>query len=495
MLKKLSEFINRKPVWGWIMFFSIMAVVFVIGLLAATITERRAEIASIYNNRKVEIKDFESDSEIWGINYPREYQTWKKTADMDFSSKHLGNQISDVLELRPEMVVLWAGYAFAMEYEAPRGHFHAINDVRKTLRTGSPEKTEENIQPATCWTCKSPDVPRMMNEIGIEEFYSKKWSEMGNEITNSIGCADCHDPKTMQLTITRPALIEAFQRQGKDIKDATAQEMRTLACAQCHVEYYFKGDGKYLTFPWDKGFTVEDIEKYYDETGFTDWTHKLSKAKMLKAQHPDYELFSLGPHAKRGLSCADCHMPYKVDGGIKYSDHQVMSPLKNISNTCRTCHNDSEEKLRQYVYEYQDKALEIRDRVETELAKAHIIASFAWEKGAKETDMKDALNLIRQAQWRWDFVVASHGSTFHAPVESQRILAHSLDKSMQAQLKLQSVLHKLGVNYEINLPDISTKDKAQKYIGLNMQALRDKKENFMNTVVPSWVKKAEQESL
>lgn len=239
MLKKLSEFINRKPVWGWIMFFSIMAVVFVIGLLAATITERRAEIASIYNNRKVEIKDFESDSEIWGINYPREYQTWKKTADMDFSSKHLGNQISDVLEQRPEMVVLWAGYAFAMEYEAPRGHFHAINDVRKTLRTGSPEKTEENIQPATCWTCKSPDVPRMMNEIGIEEFYSKKWSEMGNEITNSIGCADCHDPKTMQLTITRPALIEAFQRQGKDIKDATAQEMRTLACAQCHVEYYF----------------------------------------------------------------------------------------------------------------------------------------------------------------------------------------------------------------------------------------------------------------
>ena len=493
MLQRLSDFIRRKPVWGWILFLSIMVVVFLIGLLAASITERRAEIATLFNNRKVEIEAFESRSDVWGVNYPREYETWKKTPDMDFKSKHLGNTRQDVLEDRPEMVVLWAGYAFAMDYEAPRGHSHAITDVRNTLRTGSPEKPEDNMQPATCWTCKSPDVPRMMHEMGIAEFYKGKWSTLGEEIVNPIGCADCHDHNTMQLNISRPGLIEAFERQGKDIKNATAQEMRSLACAQCHVEYYFKGDGKYLTFPWDKGMTVEDIEKYYDEVQHVDWVHKLSRAPMLKAQHPDFEIFNLGPHAQRGLSCADCHMPYKVDGGIKYSDHQIMSPLKNINNTCQTCHRDSEENLRRYVEDYQDKALEIRDRIEVELAKAHVFAKYAWDNGATENQMKPALELLRQAQWRWDFVVASHGATFHAPVESQRILAHSLDRTLQAHLALQNVLFALNVNpKDLKMPDISTKDKAQEYIGLDMKTLKEKKEKFKNTVIPEWIKKAEQ---
>ena len=296
----------------------------------------------------------------------------------------------------------------------------------------------------------------------------------------------------MNLTITRPALIEAFERQGKSVADATPQEMRTLVCAQCHVEYYFKGDGKYLTFPWDKGQTVEEIETYYDQTEFSDWTHALSRAPMLKAQHPDYELFQLGPHAQRGLGCADCHMPYMSEGGIKYSNHQVMSPFKNISSTCQTCHRDSEENLRKYVYDYQDKALEIRDRIETELSKAHIMAKSAWDNGASESEMKESLRLLRQAQWRWDFAVASHGGSFHAPVETQRILAHSLDKSLQAQLALQKVLYTHNVK-EVSMPDLSTKDKAQAYIGLDMEKITKDKERWKEAVVPQWVAKAKNE--
>lgn len=493
MLHKLSDFISRKPVWGWVIFFSIMVIVFLVGMLAASITERRAEIASVFNNRRVEIKELEARSDIWGENYPREYQTWKKTADMDFKSKHMGNMPEDVLEARPEMVVMWAGYAFAMDYGAPRGHMHAVTDVRNTLRTGSPFTEEENMQPGTCWSCKSPDVPRMMHEMGIAEFYKGKWSSLGHEIVNPIGCADCHDHTTMSLNISRPGLIEAFERQGKKVTDATAQEMRSLACAQCHVEYYFKGDGKYLTFPWDKGTTVEQIEAYFDEVGHVDWVHKLSKAPMLKAQHPDYEIFMMGPHAQRGLSCADCHMPYKVDGGIKYSDHQISSPLRNIANTCQTCHRDSEDNLRNYVYEYQDKALEIRDRVEQEITRAHVYAKNAWDNGATEAQMKEALNLIRQAQWRWDFVVASHGATFHAPVESQRILAHSMDKAHQANQALQSVLFALNVNpASVKMPDIATKAKAQEYIGLDMKSLGEKKQKFINEVIPQWIKNAEE---
>jgi Formate-dependent nitrite reductase, periplasmic cytochrome c552 subunit len=492
MCKKLAEAIKRKPVIGWTIFAVVMVAVFLLGLLAASITERRAEIATLYNNRVIDISGIEPKSDVWGVNYPREYNTWKKTKDMDFRSKHMGNMEEDVLEHRPEMVILWAGYAFSRDYKAPRGHMHTVDDVRNTLRTGTPDQDHKDMQPSTCWVCKSPDVPRRMDEVGIETFYKMPWSENGSEVVNPLGCADCHNPETMKLTITRPALIEAFERQGKDINDATPQEMRSLVCAQCHVEYYFTSDTKYLIFPWDGGMTVEAMEEYYDNAGFHDWVHHLSKAPMLKTQHPDYEIFLLGTHAQRGVSCADCHMPYISEGGIKYSDHQVMSPLKNVASTCQTCHRDTEEQLIGYVYEYQDKVLEIRDRVEVELAKAHIMANTAWDNGANEDQMKQSLSLIRQAQWRWDFAVASHGASFHAPVETQRVMAHSLDKSMLAQLELQKVLYSLGVT-DITMPDISTKAKAQQYIGLDMEKLQGDKDKWIETVVPQWIDKAKAE--
>lgn len=487
-MRKFYE--KHKTALLWVLFGGTIVVVFLLGLLASSVTERRAEIATLFNNKRVEISGIEARNQIWGENYPREYETWLKTKEMDFESKHHGNIFQDVLEERPEMVVLWAGYAFSRDYSAPRGHAYAIEDVTNTLRTGAPFTEEENLQPATCWSCKSPDVPRMMAEVGIENFYKEKWSHFGEEIVNPIGCADCHNPDNMNISISRPALAEAFQRMGKDIDNTTIQERRTLACAQCHVEYYFKGDGKYLTFPWDKGTTVEDMEAYYDQAGFSDWTHALSKAPMLKAQHPDYELFMMGPHAKRGLSCADCHMPYKSDGAIKYSDHHLVSPLKYIDRTCLTCHRDSEEQLMNYVYEYQDKILETRDRVEKELVKAHVGAKFAWDNGASEKQMEPVLKLLRAAQWRWDFAVASHGASFHAPVETQRILSHSLDKSYQAQLEVNKVLRDLGITSDYPNPDISTKEKAQQYIGLDMPKLKADKEKFKTTIVPEWLAKA-----
>lgn len=486
-----AETLKEKPLIGWVLFGAAMVGVFLLGLLAASITERRAEIATIYNNKKVEITGINPHNEQWGLNYPREYNTWQKTREMDFRSKHLGNAPEDVLESRPAMVVLWAGYAFSRDYSAPRGHMYTLEDMRSSLRTGTPVDGKGDLQPGTCWTCKSPDVPRLMQEKGIEEYYKAKWSEWGAEVVNPLGCADCHDPATMNLTITRPALIEAFERQGKDISKATPQEMRSLVCAQCHVEYFFKGDGKYLTFPWDKGMSVEAMEEYYDNIQYADWTHSVSKAPMLKAQHPDYEIFLIGTHGQRGLACADCHMPYISEGGLKYSNHQIMSPLKNVASTCQTCHRDTEENLKKYVYEYQDKALEIRNRVEEELAKAHVMAKAAWDAGATKEEMAASLKLIRQAQWRWDFGVAGHGSSFHAPVETQRILAHGLDKSLLAQLELQKLLFAKGVT-QVAMPDISTKAKAQAYIGLDMDKLRREKDQWMKTVVPLWLSEAKQ---
>jgi len=300
-MRNIKDIVSEKPWIGWVLFFATLIIVFLIGLFGASIIERRTEATMMLQFVKP-INQYESRNEVWGESFPRQYETYKSTIDTNFRSKYGGSATVDMLERRPDLVILWAGYAFAKGYNQGRGHYHAIEDVRNSLRTATP-------QPATCWTCKSPDVPRMMNKMGVAEFYKQTWASLGPEITNNIGCADCHDPKNMNLTITRPALIEAFQRQGKDIKNATHQQMRSLVCAQCHVEYYFKGkEEKYLTFPWNDGIVAENIEAYYDSVEHVDFVHYLSRTPILKAQHPDWEMSQFGIHAERGVSLSLIHI-------------------------------------------------------------------------------------------------------------------------------------------------------------------------------------------
>ncbi len=480
---------------NWALFFGTMVIVFLLGLLASSITERRAEAEYVYKPR-VELTEYEPRNDLWGENFPREYQSYLKTADTSFHSEFNGNAVSDALGKNPRMVVLWAGYAFSKDYMAPRGHYYAITDVRNTLRTGTPAGPDDGPQPNTCWTCKSPDVARLIAEMGPKEFYRGKWASKGHEVVNYIGCADCHDPKTMELRITRPALTEAFAAMGKDITKASHQEMRSLVCAQCHVEYYFDKkredapDIAWLTFPWKFGTTADSALKYYNSYGFTDFTHQLSKAPILKAQHPDYEVFLTGIHAQRGVACADCHMPYIKEGGQKFTSHQITSPLNNIAGTCQVCHRESEETLRNNVYERQRKVKEIRDRSEIALVQAHVEAKAAWDAGATETEMERPLQHIRNAQWYWDYSAAGHGNAFHAPVEVSRIIGLSIDESNQARVLLARVLAAHGKNQPVPYPDITTKEKAQALIGLDMPKLKAEKTEWIKTVPPEWDKKA-----
>lgn len=459
---------------GWLLFGGSMLIVFVLGLICSSLLERRAEVASVFNNRRTPMTDsIVSQNEKFKEDFPREYETWAMTEDTTFKSMYNGSQERDILESFPDIVIIWAGYAFSKNYNTPRGHRHAIEDMRKILRTGNPGiGGDGDIQPGTCWTCKGPDVPRLMREKGIGAFYGAKWSQWGSEVMNTVGCSDCHDARTMDLKPARPALYEAWHRAGKDVKKASHQEMRSLVCAQCHTEYYFEKDNnQYLKFPQDRGLTCEDAEAYYDSLGFYDYIHPLSKAKILKAQHPGYEMFKQGIHGQRGLSCADCHMPYMQEGGIKYTDHHVQSPLAKIDRTCQTCHRQDAETLRQNVYERQKKVYDFAVKVNHELALAHLEAEFAWKKGATEAEMTKALDDIRKSQWRWDYSLASHGTAFHAPQEVMRLLADAMTYAKDARLEISHVVAKHGFVGTIPIPDVSTKAKAQAYIGLDMKAL------------------------
>ncbi len=175
---------------------------------------------------------------------------------------------------------------------------------------------------------------------------------------------------------------------------------------------------------------------------------------------------------------------------MKFTDHWIQSPLNNIANSCQVCHRESESTLMNDVVDRQNKVLEVRGLVEKALVKAHIEAKTAWDNGAAEGEMKPIQKLIRHAQWRWDYAAASHGGAFHSPVESLRVLGSALEKAQEARLLLTQVLIKHDVSVPVAMPDISTKEKAQAYIELDMEKLRQDKEKFLQTVVPEWDRKA-----
>lgn len=487
----------NKTTRNWLIFFATVLVAFFVGWLGSNITEKNTE-ARFVGGPKAEIGDMDSRNEVWGKNYPKQFESYYETADTTFASKYNGSHTIDELEEDPMLVMLWAGYGFSKGYKQGRGHFYAVEDLREIERTGAPTGDHDGPMPGTCWTCKSPDVPRYMKAKGApDSLYAGKWASKGAEIVNPIGCADCHDPKTMDLTITRPALIEAFEEMGKDINKATHNEMRSLVCAQCHVEYYFdkKKPGHegvpYLTFPWKYGMGVDEMEKYYDEIEFADWTHKISGTPMLKAQHPGYETFVTGVHAKRGVSCADCHMPYKTEGGVKFTDHKIQSPLNNIENSCGVCHREKTQQLVDDVYQRQDAVKKNTLALEKILVRAHVETAKAMELGATDEQLKDIRQDIRHGQWRWDYSVAAHGASFHAPVETARIVSTGIEQAQDARVKLARLLSKLGFEGEVPYPDVDTKEKAQRYIGLDPEKMKSEKERFLKTLVPQWDAEAE----
>lgn len=295
-------------------------------------------------------------------------------------------------------------------------------------------KRVNETTPATCYSCKSSNNPKLWDEMGMAAYDKMLFSDMTPKLTESIGCANCHEANTIRL-ITNPALDEALKAQGKDWSTFTRQEMRTVVCANCHVEYYFAGEGKYLTFPWENGTRIEDIEAYYQTINFTDWSHKESESPMIKMQHPEYEFFTAGStHYEAGVSCADCHMPYTRDGAVKFSTHDVHSPLLEPAKSCGACHTDVE-----YV---TGRVAEIQKQVSTTMlatedaisAAIDTISKAAADANADATLLEEARQLHRSAQLRWDFIAAENSMGFHNPEEALRILAAATDLARQAQI-------------------------------------------------------------
>jgi nitrite reductase (cytochrome c-552) len=428
--------------------------------LLVNIFERKVEARDPFF-RVVEITDQTEDPAVWGKNFPLQYDQYRRTVDQVRTryggSEAVPREPDEVdprsvvsqsrLEEDPRLKTMWAGYAFAKDFREERGHAYMLEDQTFT------ERQRVKAQPGTCMHCHaSVYVPykKLGNGdliAGFEKMNQMPYFDARKLVDHPVACIDCHDPETMQLRVTRPGFIEAMRSrkakegvQNFDVNaDSTRQEMRAYVCGQCHVEYYFKGEEKRLVYPWDNGLKVDEILAYYDAEGFKDWEHAESGAPVLKAQHPEFEMWNQGIHARSGVACADCHMPYVRVGAQKISDHHVRSPVLNINNACQTCHKWPEEELKARIETIQTRTFNLRALALDALVELIAEIKAARAAGATDAQLAPARDFQRKAQFYIDFVEAENSMGFHADQEATRILGEAIDFVRKGQVALRGV--------------------------------------------------------
>jgi nitrite reductase (cytochrome c-552) len=449
---------RRRRVFFIIVGAAVLATIVGVALLM-NIFERKQEARNPFY-RVVELTDDTEDPAVWGKNFPLQYDDYKRTVDQ-VRTRYGGSEAlphtptqadprsvlsQSRIEEDPRLKVMWAGYAFAKDFREERGHAYMLDDQTFT------ERQQVAQQPGTCIQCHAsvyvPYKKAGNGDLikGFEAMNQMPYFEARKLVSHPVACIDCHDPSTMQLRVTRPGFIEGIRAfkasQGLpnyDVnKQATRQEMRAYVCGQCHVEYYFKGPEKRLVYPWAKGLKIEEIQAYYDEAQFKDWTHAETGAPVLKAQHPEFELWNQGIHARSGVTCADCHMPYKREGALKMSDHHVRSPVLNINRACQTCHKWPEEELKARVETIQQRTYKLRNVAMDALMDLIQDLKAAKAAGKTDSELTTAQDFQRKAQFYLDFVEAENSTGFHAPQEAARILGESIDFSRKGQKTLHA---------------------------------------------------------
>ena len=442
-----------------IAFVSFAAAILGLALLT-NIMERKQEARNPFF-RVVELTDDTEDPAVWGKNFPLQYDSYLRTVDQQrtrFGGSEAVHRTptgadprsvvaQSRLEEDPRLKTMWDGYAFAVDFREERGHAFMLDDQTFT------ERQQVTAQPGTCVNCHASVYTAYKRlgggdiTAGFHALNKIGYGEARKQVSHPVSCIDCHDSQTMALRVTRPAFMEGMKAlkasQGVadyDVnRDASRQEMRTYVCGQCHVEYYFKGPEKTLTYPWSKGLKVDNILAYYAEVEHKDWMHARTGANALKAQHPEFEMYNQGIHARSGVSCADCHMPYTREGAMKISSHHVRSPLLNINISCQTCHKATEEELKFRVETIQQRTFDLRGVAMDALVDLINDISAARTNGATDADLAAARENQRKAQFFLDFVEAENSMGFHAPQEATRILGESINFSRLGQASLRNL--------------------------------------------------------
>src|SRR3712207_5037993 len=206
---------------------AVLAVLGTVGGLAllTNIFERKQEARNPFY-RVVELNDDTEDPNVWGKNFPLQFDGYQRTVDQ-VRTRYGGSEAlprtptekdprsvvaQSRLEEDPRLRTMWAGYAFSKDFREERGHAYMLDDQTFT------ERQEFVQQPGTCMNCHaSVYVP--FKKLGggdlfkgFEAMNKMKYQEARKVVTHPVACIDCHDPGTMQLRVTRPGFMEGIRK-------------------------------------------------------------------------------------------------------------------------------------------------------------------------------------------------------------------------------------------------------------------------------------------
>lgn len=365
-------------------------------------------------------KDGTVNAEDWSAVYPY--------IAVSMGENDRNSYVTDYLEEDPYLVNIYEGYGFAKDYGSARGHEYTLADVHKTQRP-HPK--------ANCLTCKSPNFAKLVNDQGVG-VYSMRFDEVEALMEENVSCYTCHGNEAGdggRRVVTHSYVNKALGDSVNDIDPST------LACGQCHIEYYFTPEDSETMMPYHdvSSMAPEAILAYYDGIGFSDWVQESTGTHMLKAQHPEMETFLQGKHAAL-LNCADCHMPVEMaDDGTVYHSHTLVSPLESeaLLQNCATCHGDTD--MVKLVRGIQERVTTRETEVGNALSDLKDTLSAAVSAGNRSEAELDAVRkLHREAQWFFDFCYVENSEGAHNSELSMRCLETSENKINEAMALLAS---------------------------------------------------------
>ncbi len=319
----------------------------------------------------------------------------------------------------------------------------------------------------TCLKCKTSDSILKWKFMGDKDERAK-WDRTSNvvdyvkELENAMGCIHCHDPHATKPRIVRDALIQSLTNKDgntlwhndpkrTNITVIDFRDFRKIAildkydaklqCGQCHVEYNCNPGinpktGEKIGFNdiRTNHFPFKDVLQIYDhfnQLEFSDFRHALTGALLIKAQHPEVEVYWNSKHDKAGVSCNDCHMPkVKSKKGESFTSHWQTSAKNYIKETCLRCHSYWTSEQAIYTIE------SIKNHIRGKMRKAEFWLSSLIDKIVEAKKLGVPMSIIKEAQEQhakahilWEWWTAENSDGFHNPEQARESLTRSIEES------------------------------------------------------------------
>ena len=129
----------------------VAVVTFVVMLLWQNISTRKEEGRQVVF-KIVDLDENTVDPAEWGKNFPRQYDTYKRTVDT-VRTKFGGSDAFQRLDADTRWRELFKGYPFGVDYREERGHAFMLADQDMT------ERVTKFKQPGACLHCHATVIP------------------------------------------------------------------------------------------------------------------------------------------------------------------------------------------------------------------------------------------------------------------------------------------------------------------------------------------------